>query len=48
LSRSRQPYQAVGTSDDQELAELSERGQLVLQSAGQSIQSSQPAAPSGG
>jgi hypothetical protein len=48
LGRNRQPYQAVGTSDDQELAELSERGQLVAQSAGRSIHSSQPTAPPGG
>jgi hypothetical protein len=48
LSRHQQPYQAVGTSDDQELAELSERGQLVPQNAGQSIHSSQPTVPPGG
>lgn len=36
LGGDRRPYQAVGTSDEQELAELSERGLLVQQGAVQS------------
>jgi hypothetical protein len=46
LGGDRRPYQAVGTSDEQELAELSERGLLVQQGAVQShVQSPLPAQP---